>query len=61
MIKLNCVNIELPKITLQPEMPLTVRSGEQVYIICNATGDEPIYVEWHNEDRRPLPQYVSYV
>ncbi|XP_031635070.1 basement membrane-specific heparan sulfate proteoglycan core protein isoform X6 [Contarinia nasturtii] len=53
--------VELPKIVLQPEMPLTVRSGEQVYILCNATGDGPIHVEWHSEDHRPLPSNVRIV
>lgn len=48
--------VDLPRINLYPEMPLTVRSGEQVSIFCNATGEDPIYVNWHNEEHRPLPQ-----
>ncbi|XP_055304959.1 basement membrane-specific heparan sulfate proteoglycan core protein isoform X6 [Sitodiplosis mosellana] len=58
LVTTELIVVELPRITLYPEMPLTVRSGERVYILCNATGDEPIYVEWHNEDHRPLPQNV---
>lgn len=52
---LNLIIPELPKISLYPAMPLTVRTGEHVYIYCNATGEEPIHISWHNEDRRPLP------
>lgn len=51
--------IDLPRITLYPEMPLTVRSGEQIYIYCNATGEQPIRVNWHNEGHQPFPQYVN--
>lgn len=40
-------------------MPLTVRTGENVLVHCNATGDEPIDVNWHSEDHRPIPPYVS--
>lgn len=39
-------------------MPMTVRSGEFVRIYCNATGEQPIEISWHNEDQRPLPRYV---
>lgn len=40
-------------------MPLTVRSGDQIQIICNATGQQPIYVNWHNEGHQPFPPYVD--
>lgn len=46
---------ELPKISLYPAMPMTVRSGENVHIICNATGEQPIHINWHTEDNRPFP------
>lgn len=46
---------DLPRISLYPEMPLTVRSGEHVYIYCNATGEQPVYVNWHTEGHQPLP------
>lgn len=41
-------------------MPLTVRSGEQVYIYCNATGEPPIDVNWHTEGHQALPPYVNF-
>ena len=43
-----------PKITLSPKMPMTVRSGEDVLIYCNATGEGPIYVKWHGENGADL-------
>lgn len=52
--------VELPKISLYPPMPLTVRTGEHVYIYCNATGEQPIYINWHLENHRPLPPYVLF-
>lgn len=47
--------IRLPKITFHPSMPMTVRSGDNVVIHCNVTGDQPIRVQWHNENNRALP------
>lgn len=44
-----------PKITLNPPMPMTVRSGEDVLIFCNATGEGPIQVQWHGEGGQRLP------
>lgn len=44
-----------PKITLNPPMPMTVRSGEDVLIFCNATGEGPIKVQWHGEGGARLP------
>lgn len=55
-MKMFNLSIDLPRISLYPEMPLTVRSGEQVYIYCNATGEEPITVSWHTEDQQPFRQ-----
>lgn len=42
-------------------MPLTVRTGEQISINCSASGEQPIYINWHSEDNRPLPPYVRVV
>jgi len=39
-------------------MPMTVRSGDNVVIHCNATGEQPIRVEWHTSDRQPLPRSI---
>jgi hypothetical protein len=44
-----------PKIYLNPPMPMTVRSGEDVIIYCNATGEGPINVQWHGEGGQRLP------
>lgn len=55
------VHVELPTITLHPSMPLTVRTGEHIAINCSATGEQPIYINWHSEDNRPLPPYVRVV
>lgn len=38
-----------PKIVFSPPMPIAVRSGEDVLIYCNATGEGPIRVHWHGE------------
>jgi len=44
-----------PKITFSPPMPITVRSGEDVTIFCNATGEQPLRVYWHGENGAELP------
>lgn len=51
--------VELPRIRFQPEMPMVVRSGDRVTIMCDATGEGPIHVNWHMEDEyKPLPHTV---
>lgn len=45
-----------PKITFSPPMPIVVKSGEDVLIYCNATGDGPLRVHWHGENGADLPQ-----
>jgi hypothetical protein len=50
--------ISPPRISFSPSMPMYVRSGEQVYIFCNATGEQPIYVTWHGEENRPIPRNI---
>ena len=44
-----------PKIAFNPPMPITVRSGDDVMIYCNATGDGPIRVYWHGDGGARLP------
>ncbi|XP_055635671.1 basement membrane-specific heparan sulfate proteoglycan core protein isoform X6 [Toxorhynchites rutilus septentrionalis] len=46
--------IEPPRIVFSPTMPMIVRSGETVTIICNATGEQPIRVQWHGENGQSL-------
>lgn len=48
-----------PKIVFNPMMPITVRSGQDVEIYCNATGEQPIRVQWHGEGGTRLPSYVE--
>lgn len=43
-----------PKITFSPPMPIVVKSGEDVIIYCNATGEGPLRVSWHGENGQPL-------
>lgn len=43
-----------PKITFSPPMPIVVKSGEDVIVFCNASGEEPIRVQWHGEGGQPL-------
>ncbi|XP_058821183.1 basement membrane-specific heparan sulfate proteoglycan core protein isoform X2 [Topomyia yanbarensis] len=50
--------IEPPRITFSPTMPMVVRSGETVTIICNATGEKPIRVSWHGENGQSLPERI---
>lgn len=45
-----------PKITFSPPMPIVVKSGEDVLIFCNATGEGPMRVMWHGEGGYPLPE-----
>uniref|UniRef100_A0AAG5CPX2 Basement membrane-specific heparan sulfate proteoglycan core protein n=1 Tax=Anopheles atroparvus TaxID=41427 RepID=A0AAG5CPX2_ANOAO len=47
-----------PKITFSPTMPMTVHPGDQVTILCNITGDQPIDFKWHAEEGRSLPNTV---
>ena len=54
------VVVELPRIRFQPEMPMVVRSGDFVSILCDASGEQPIDVHWHMDDERlPLPYGVQ--
>lgn len=46
-----------PKITFSPPMPIVVKSGEDVIIYCNATGEGPLRVHWHGEGGTQLPRY----
>ncbi|XP_065079146.1 basement membrane-specific heparan sulfate proteoglycan core protein isoform X5 [Ochlerotatus camptorhynchus] len=50
--------VEPPRISFSPVMPMIVRSGETVTIICNATGEQPIHIRWHGEDRQHLPDRI---
>lgn len=45
-----------PKITFSPPMPIVVKSGEDVIIYCNATGEGPLRVHWHGENGQALPR-----
>jgi hypothetical protein len=47
-----------PKITFTPSMPISVRSGDDVRIHCNASGEGPIRVYWHGEGGAVLPSCV---
>uniref|UniRef100_W4VRB4 Putative heparan sulfate proteoglycan 2 n=1 Tax=Corethrella appendiculata TaxID=1370023 RepID=W4VRB4_9DIPT len=47
-----------PRITFSPSMPMMVRSGENVIIYCNATGEQPISVTWHPEEGKQFPRTV---
>lgn len=40
------VVVSPPKVNIFPQMPLTVSEGENVFILCNATGDDPIETKW---------------
>ncbi|XP_053695300.1 basement membrane-specific heparan sulfate proteoglycan core protein isoform X2 [Sabethes cyaneus] len=50
--------VEPPRITFSPTMPIVVRSGEAVTIICNATGEQPIHISWHGEGDKNLPDRI---
>ncbi|GAB0098092.1 basement membrane-specific heparan sulfate proteoglycan core protein [Sergentomyia squamirostris] len=52
------VVLDLPRITFNPTMPIVVRSGENIVIFCNATGQGPINVMWHGPDYSPLPHTI---
>lgn len=45
-----------PKITFSPPMPIVVKSGEDVIIFCNASGEGPLRVNWHGEGGTQLPR-----
>lgn len=45
-----------PKITFSPPMPIIVKSGEDVLIYCNATGEGILRVHWHAEGGNELPR-----
>lgn len=45
-----------PKIQFSPPMPIIVKSGEDVIIFCNASGEQPMRVHWHSEGGQPLPR-----
>jgi Immunoglobulin domain len=47
-----------PRITFSPPMPMVVRSGDNVVIFCNTSGEQPIYVQWHTGDRSEFPPTV---
>lgn len=50
--------VDAPRISFSPVMPMRVRSGESVDVFCNATGEQPLYVNWHMENNGPLPNTV---
>lgn len=45
-----------PKITLSPTMPIQVKSGRDVEINCDASGEGPIRVHWHGDGGTELPR-----
>ncbi|EAA44666.5 AGAP003656-PA [Anopheles gambiae str. PEST] len=51
--------ISLPKISFSPQMPMTVRPGDAVDILCNVTSDVAYEVKWHRKDNLPLPPTVQ--
>ncbi|XP_058452453.1 basement membrane-specific heparan sulfate proteoglycan core protein isoform X2 [Malaya genurostris] len=58
IVQISLEVIEPPRITFSPTMPMIVRSGETVTIICNATGEQPIRVSWHGENGQSLPERI---
>jgi hypothetical protein len=48
-----------PKIVFNPMMPITVKSGQDVEIYCNATGERPINVQWRGEGGSRLSNSVD--
>lgn len=56
--KVELVVVAIPRITFSPTMPLVVRTGDNVVILCNATGEDPLKVTWHLEGGRYLPAGV---
>ncbi|XP_055703570.1 basement membrane-specific heparan sulfate proteoglycan core protein isoform X3 [Phlebotomus papatasi] len=52
------VVVDVPIITFSPEMPIVVRSGENIVIFCNATSEKPVEVFWHGVNYSPLPHSV---
>ncbi|XP_041762389.1 basement membrane-specific heparan sulfate proteoglycan core protein isoform X4 [Anopheles merus] len=51
--------ISLPKISFSPQMPMTVRPGDAVDILCNVTSEVAYEVKWHRKDNLPLPPTVQ--
>ena len=45
-----------PRISFSPPMPIVVKSGEDVIIHCNVSGEEPLRVHWHGENGYDLPK-----
>lgn len=50
--------VEPPRITFSPTMPIVVRSGETVTVVCNATGEQPIHISWHGEGDTNFPDRI---
>lgn len=40
-------------------MPMIVQAGQTVTIECDASGQEPIEVQWHGDNNEPLPHRVQ--
>uniref|UniRef100_A0A182JY83 Basement membrane-specific heparan sulfate proteoglycan core protein n=1 Tax=Anopheles christyi TaxID=43041 RepID=A0A182JY83_9DIPT len=51
--------VALPKISFSPPMPMKVRPGDKVDILCNITSDGPYEFKWHRKDDLPLPPTVQ--
>lgn len=47
-----------PQITFHPPMPMTVLSGDDVQIVCEVSGEQPIHVYWHGVNDTALPRTV---
>lgn len=47
--------VPIPHIRFHPEMPINVRANENVEILCEVTGAQPIEVLWYADNNRPLP------
>lgn len=56
--KVELVVVAIPRISFSPTMPLVVRTNDNVVILCNATGEEPLQVTWHLDGGRYLPSSV---
>ena len=54
---INIIFIAVPRIELNPTRQ-TVRPGENPSILCLATGDEPLEIEWRAV-RREMPSSVT--
>lgn len=49
------VLVPIPQITLHPKMPLRVNENDNIDILCEVKGEQPIHVSWHADNNRPLP------